>query len=323
MYTTVCSFRAARRSYFREHSCLPKNYRTCYTTSTSPQPPKMSANKLSINSTLPVPGSKYQIPQIGFGVYLSPPEKCVNSCTKALEAGYRHIDTAQYYANESDVGNAIKQGKVPREEVYITTKILSAGNDADSTYKKVAESVEKLAGKGGYVDLFLIHTPNGGPEARKLMWQALEKAKNEGIVRDIGVSNYGIQHIEEIKSIGKVFPPAINQIELHPWCQQRECVEYCQENNIVVEAYCPLVRNEKADDKTLASIAKKHNVGPNQVLVRWSLQKGFVPLPKSDTPSRIVSNADVYSFELDEEDMKKLDALDQGRAGAIVQAVDN
>ncbi|KAH4040256.1 hypothetical protein HBI24_034930 [Parastagonospora nodorum] len=283
----------------------------------------MSANKLSINSNLPVPGSKYQIPQIGFGVYLSPPEKCVNSCTKALEAGYRHIDTAQYYANESDVGNAIKQGKVPREEVYITTKILSAGNDADSTYKKVAESVEKLAGKGGYVDLFLIHTPNGGPEARKLMWQALEKAKNEGIVRDIGVSNYGIQHIEEIKSIGKVFPPAINQIELHPWCQQRECVEYCQENNIVVEAYCPLVRNEKADDKTLASIAKKHNVGPNQVLVRWSLQKGFVPLPKSDTPSRIVSNADVYSFELDEEDMKKLDALDQGRAGAIVQAVDN
>jgi diketogulonate reductase-like aldo/keto reductase len=299
----------------------------------------MSANKLSINSALPVPGSKYQIPQIGFGVYLSPPEKCVNSCTKALEAGYRHIDTAQYYANESDVGNAIKQGKVPREEVYITTKILSAGNDADSTYKKVVESVEKLAGKGGYVDLFLIHTPNGGPEARKLMWQALEKAKNEGIVRDIGVSNYGIQHIEEIKSIGKVFPPAINQIEvcltnsrslnstnmmqLHPWCQQRECVEYCQKNNIVVEAYCPLVRNEKADDKTLASIAKKHNVGPNQVLVRWSLQKGFVPLPKSDTPSRIVSNADVYGFELDEEDMKKLDALDQGRAGAIVQAVDN
>lgn len=299
----------------------------------------MSATKLSINSTFPLPGSKYQIPQIGFGVYLSPPEKCVNSCTKALEAGYRHIDTAQYYANESDVGNAIKQGKVPREEVYITTKILSAGNDADSTYKKVAESVEKLAGKGGYVDLFLIHTPNGGPEARKLMWQALEKAKEEGIVRDIGVSNYGIQHIEEIKSIGKVFPPVINQIEvgltilrsvnltntiqLHPWCQQRECVEYCKKNNIVVEAYCPLVRNEKADDQTLASIAKKHNVEPNQVLVRWSLQKGFVPLPKSDTPSRIVSNADVYGFELDEKDMNKLDALDQGKAGAIVQAVDN
>jgi diketogulonate reductase-like aldo/keto reductase len=298
----------------------------------------MSTNKLKIDSTFSIAGSKHRIPQIGFGVYLSPPEKCVDSCLKALEAGYRHIDTAQYYDNESSVGTALKQGKVPREEVYITTKILSAGNDAESTYKKVVDSVEKLAGKGGYVDLFLIHSPNGGPEARKLMWQALEKAKQEGIVRDIGVSNYGIQHMEEIKSIGKVWPPAINQIEvgskstslslantfqLHPWCQQRECVDYCKKNNIVVEAYCPLVRNEKAQDKTLASICKKHSIGPNQVLVRWSLQKDFVPLPKSDTPSRIVSNADVYGFELDSDDMAKLDGLDQGKDGAIVQAVSN
>jgi diketogulonate reductase-like aldo/keto reductase len=111
--------------------------------------------------------------------------------------------------------------------------------------------------------------------------------------------------------------------KLHPWCQQRECVEYCKKNNIVVEAYCPLVRNEKAQDKTLTSICEKHSVGPNQVLVRWSLQKGFVPLPKSDTPSRIVSNADVYGFELDSDDMAELDGLDQGDSGAIVQAVSN
>ncbi|KAH7072782.1 NADP-dependent oxidoreductase domain-containing protein [Paraphoma chrysanthemicola] len=283
----------------------------------------MSINTRSITSTLALPESKYKIPQIGFGVYLSPPEKCVKSCLTAFEAGYRHIDTAQYYENEDSVGNALRESKLPREDVYITTKILSAGKDAESTYKKVVESVEKLAGKDGYVDLFLIHTPNGGAEARKLMWQALEKAKQEGKVRDIGVSNYGIQHIEEIKSIGKVWPPAVNQIELHPWCQQRDCVTYCQKNNIVVEAYCPLVRNEKANDKTLLSICEKHNVGTNQVLVRWSLQKGFVPLPKSDTPSRIVSNADVYGFELDEEDMRKLDGLDEGAKGAIVQAVSN
>jgi diketogulonate reductase-like aldo/keto reductase len=118
-------------------------------------------------------------------------------------------------------------------------------------------------------------------------------------------------------------PRTTNTAQLHPWCQQRECVDYCKKNNIVVEAYCPLVRNEKADDETLTSIFKKHNVGPNQVLVRWSLQKGFVPLPKSDTPSRIVSNADVYNFELDSDDMAKLDGLDQGKAGAIVQAVQN
>jgi diketogulonate reductase-like aldo/keto reductase len=111
--------------------------------------------------------------------------------------------------------------------------------------------------------------------------------------------------------------------QLHPWCQQRACVEYCKKNNIVVEAYCPLVRNEKANDKTLLGICEKHNVGTNQVLVRWSLQKGFVPLPKSDTPSRIVSNADVYGFELDDKDMATLDGLDQGKEGAIVQAVSN
>jgi diketogulonate reductase-like aldo/keto reductase len=112
-------------------------------------------------------------------------------------------------------------------------------------------------------------------------------------------------------------------LQLHPWCQQRECVEYCQKNSIVVEAYCPIVRNQKGDDKTLVSIAKKHNKEPNQVLIRWSLQKGFVPLPKSDTPSRIASNADVYGFELDKDDMAKLDGLDQGAKGAIVQAVNN
>jgi diketogulonate reductase-like aldo/keto reductase len=174
----------------------------------------MSANTLSIKSALALPNSKYQIPQIGFGVYLSPPPKCVKSCLTAFEAGYRHIDTAQYYENEDSVGNALRESKLPREEVYITSKILSAGKDAESTYKKVLESVEKLAGKDGYVDLFLIHTPNGGAEARKLMWQALEKAKQEDKVRDIGVSNYGIQHIEEIKSIGTVWPPTVNQIEV-------------------------------------------------------------------------------------------------------------
>ncbi|OAL06659.1 Aldo/keto reductase [Phaeosphaeriaceae sp. SRC1lsM3a] len=281
------------------------------------------SSKLSIKSTFPISNSKYQIPQIGFGVYLSPLDKCVNSCLKAFEAGYRHVDTAQYYENEEAVGRALKESKLPREDVYLTTKILFAGDDAESTYKKVVDSVDTMVGSGGYVDLFLIHSPNFGPEKRKLMWQALERAKEEGRIRDIGVSNYGIQHMEEIKSIGKVWPPAVNQIELHPWCQQRECVEYCKKNNIVVEAYCPLVRNEKAKDETLTSICEKHNVGPNQVLVRWSLQKGFVPLPKSDTPSRIVSNADVYGFELDEDDMAKLDGLDQGKAGAIVEAVKN
>lgn len=283
----------------------------------------MSSSSLSLNSRLPFVNSKTEIPQIGFGVYLSPPETCVASCKKAFEAGYRHIDTAQYYENETQVGKALAESGLSRKDVYITSKILFAGDDLDSTYQKIAESVEKLAGKDGYADLFLIHSPNFGPEKRKLMWLAQEKAKEAGIVKEIGVSNYGIQHIEEIKLIGKVWPPAVNQIELHPWCQQREVVEYCKKNKIVVEAYCPIVRNEKSQDPTLVSISEKHKTSPNQVLIRWSLQKGFVPLPKSDTPSRIVSNVDVYNFTLDDEDMSKLDGLDQGAKGAIVQAVEN
>jgi diketogulonate reductase-like aldo/keto reductase len=284
----------------------------------------MSASTLSINSTFDLPNSKYKIPKIGFGVYLSPKDVCVKSCKKAFEAGYRHIDTAQYYANEEQVGQAVAESGLPREDIYITSKILSPGEDVESTYKKIVDSVEKLAGKDGYADLFLIHSPNEGKEARKTMWLALKKAKEQGKVRDIGVSNYGIQHIDEIATIdSKEALPAVNQIELHPWCQQREVVDYCKQRNIVVEAYCPIVRNEKANDETLASIAKKHNKEPNQVLIRWSLQKGFVPLPKSDTPSRIVSNADVYGFELDEDDMAKLDGLDQGAKGAIVMAVKN
>lgn len=175
----------------------------------------MTSN-LSIQSTLSIPNSKFKIPQLGFGVYLSTPQKCVKSCLEALKTGYRHIDTAQYYENEAEVGEALCESKVPREEVYITSKILSPGSDLDDTYKKIVASAEKLAGKGGYVDLFLIHSPNGGAQARKLMWQALEKAKETGIVRDIGVSNYGKQHIEEIKTIGKVWPPAVNQIEVCP-----------------------------------------------------------------------------------------------------------
>ncbi|KAF2108979.1 NADP-dependent oxidoreductase domain-containing protein [Lophiotrema nucula] len=286
----------------------------------------MSVSNLTINSKLPLHNSPHRIPVLGFGVYQSPEHKCVESCKIAFTAGYRHVDTAQYYANEKAVGRAIRESRVSRSDIFVTTKILSPGNDVESTYKKIKESVEKLDGATGYVDLCLIHSPNGGKESRRLMWEALVKAKGEGKVRDIGVSNYGIGHIEEIKEFSKEWPPVVNQIELHPWCQQREIVSYCQRNNIVIEAYCPLVRNEKAHDRVLQSISAKHfgNIdNTNRVLVRWSLQKGWVPLPKSDTATRIESNAKVYDFQLDEEDVERLDDLDQGDKGALVQAVKN
>ncbi|KAM4062139.1 aldo/keto reductase family protein [Hirsutella rhossiliensis] len=261
-------------------------------------------------------------PQLGFGVYKSPPDVCVKSCQTALESGYRRIDTAQLYANEAQVGLAVKQSKIPRADVFLATKILEAAGSVDRSYDKCVESVCKLDGDG-YVDQFLIHSPNAGEAQRREMWLALERLYEQGKTKSIGVSNFGIKHIEELKQYATVWPPHVNQIELHPWMQQREIVQYCRDHGIVVEAYCPLVRNTQAEDATLVRIADKHGVTPSRVLVRYCLQKGWVPLPKSDTPERIRANADVFGFDLDGDDMAALDGLDQGRAGAIVQPVDN
>ncbi|ETI23251.1 hypothetical protein G647_05050 [Cladophialophora carrionii CBS 160.54] len=279
---------------------------------------------LTINDTLPLPNSSVRIPRLGFGVYQSPASVCVQSCLSALQAGYRHIDSAQFYANEHEVGEAVRKSGLSRSEVFITTKILSAGGSVEKSYQKCLDSVEKIdPGRDGYVDLFLIHSPNAGSAKRKEMWQALEKLYEKGKVKSIGVSNFGVGHIEELKEYAKVWPPHVNQIELHPFCQQRTCVEYCQKNGIVVEAYSPLVRNYKANDETLVSLAKKHSKTTAQILIRYCLQKDWVPLPKSDNPDRIKQNADVYDFQLSQEDMDTLDGLDQGESGAIVQAVRN
>ncbi len=281
------------------------------------------AGSLNIASTLVLTNS-IKIPRLGFGVYQSPASVCKQSCLSALQAGYRHIDSAQFYANEVQVGDAVKESGLKRSDVYITTKILSAGGSVDNSYEKCVASVDKMDSSGsGYVDLFLIHTPSGGTKARKEMWLALEKLYEEGKAKSIGVSNFGIGHIKEMKDYAKVWPPHVNQIELHPWCQQKEIVKFCEDNGIVVEAYSPLVRNYKANDPTLVDMAKKHEKTTAQILIRWSLQKGWVTLPKSDNVDRIKANADVYGFTLPDGDMKKLDDLDEGPAGSIVQAVKN
>lgn len=298
--------------------------------------------KATINSTLSVTES-VKIPVIGFGVYKSPTDVCVKSCLTALDAGYRLIDTAQFYDNEKEVGLAIQQSDVPRKDIFLTTKILRAAGSVDASYAACVESVAKLDPEGGYVDLFLIHSPNAGREVRRELWLALERLYREGKAKSIGVSNYGVQQMEEMKEFAEeVWPPHVNQIEaslsplfhdleriltcdlqLHPWCQQKEAVEYCEKNDIIIEAYCPIVRNQKANDETLVGIAKKHGVTANQVLIRYCLDKKWVPLPKSDNPERIKANVDVFGFELDEEDLQALDGLDQGASGAIVQAVKN
>ncbi|KAF3765636.1 hypothetical protein M406DRAFT_60296 [Cryphonectria parasitica EP155] len=285
----------------------------------------MSATNRKITDTLVLGMRNVNIPQLGLGTYLSPPNRTLNSCLAALQAGYRQIDTGQYYENEEEVGRAIHQSGIPRDQVFVTTKILTPGETVEDNYASCLESVQRIGGRGedSYVDCFLIHSPSPGSKKRREMWLALERLYEEGKVRAIGTSNFGIGQIEDLKGVGKVWPPHVNQIELHPWTQQKEIVQYCQDNGIVIQAYCPIVRNKKADDEHLLSLAKKHNVTPNQVLIRWSIQKGWVSLPKSDSPERIQLNRDIYDFDLDDEDMALLNGLDQGSDGALVMTVDN
>jgi diketogulonate reductase-like aldo/keto reductase len=171
--------------------------------------------KLAITDLLPLPNCSTKIPRLGFGVYQSSASQCVQSCLNALGAGYSHIDTAQFYANEAEVGRAVRESGVNRSKVFLTTKILSASGSVQKSYEKCLASVERIdPGKDGYVDLFLIHSANSGKEKRKEMWLALEKLYSEGKAKSIGVSNFGVGHIEEMKGYAKVWPPHVNQIEV-------------------------------------------------------------------------------------------------------------
>jgi diketogulonate reductase-like aldo/keto reductase len=280
------------------------------------------ASSLTLQSTLKLK-SGTAIPRLGFGVWDSPSHLTTKSCLSALKTGYRHIDTAQVYGNEAEVGKAVRECGLKREDVFVTSKILTPDDDDKATYEKVLESVKKIDGEDGYLDLMLIHNSTAGPEGVKKMWQAMEKLHSEGRLKAIGVSNFGVGTIDRMKEYAQVWPPMVNQLELHPWLQQREVVSYCQKNGMVVEAYCPLVRNQKAEDPVLSGIASNHGKTTAQILLRYCLQKDWVPLPKSDNADRIAQNADVYSFELSKEDMAKLDEQNTDGSGSLVLAVSN
>jgi len=268
------------------------------------------AGKLRLQSTIKLP-TGYAIPQLGLGVYQN--DDCTPAVLAALKHGYRHIDSAKMYRNEKQVGEALRQSGVLRSDVFVTSKIASRSHGYESTLAGVDQSLAEF--KFDYIDLYLIHDPLSGKEKRLATYRALLECQKAGKIRTVGVSNYSPKHLEEIKEAGMT-KPAVNQIELHPFCQQKPIVEYCEKNDIVVEAYCPLVRG-KFDDPVLQKISKKHGKDVSQVLVRWSLQRGFVPLPKSAQPTRVVSNADLYDFELDSSDMEEINGLDQGKNGAI------
>ncbi|UNI14193.1 hypothetical protein JDV02_000848 [Purpureocillium takamizusanense] len=283
--------------------------------------------ELTIHSSAPLANNpnNVSIPRLGFGVYQLYSQSCTDAVLAALAAGYRHVDSAQLYRNESETGAAVQQaiaaGQLRREDVFLTNKIRNpVPGGPEKTYQSALDSVHKLGGDGGYVDLFLVHIPGTKREAREEMWQALEKLYAEGKAKAIGVSNFRPQHIEEMKEYAQVWPPQVNQLELHPWCQQRELTQYCRDNGILLQAYSPLSCGEHLADETLSSVAAKHGKSPAQVLIRYGLQKDWIPLPKSGKPDRIKQNSDVFDFALDDDDMTTLDGLDKGGKGALFPA---
>lgn len=270
------------------------------------------AEKLSLTSTIALRESDGRLPVLGFGVYQIDRADTTAACLRALAAGYRHIDTAQLYQNEAEVGAALQQSGLARADIFVATKIRYPRLGRGKTYQRALQSVEKIdPGPEGYVDLFLVHTPYGiGAKDRREMWLALERLHEEGRARAIGVSNFAPEHLEEMRAYASVWPPAVNQILLHPWTQQRQTVDYCNEHGIVLEAHTPLARGARWNDPTLSEIAEKLDKSPAQILIRYCLQKGWVPLPRSEREERVNENADVFDFEIPEDDMAALDALD-------------
>ncbi len=270
---------------------------------------------LSIDSRIPLKHgttTAVEIPVFGLGTYRSPRGQGTRDAVlQALELGYRHVDTARAYGNEKDVGAAIRESGVPREEVFITTKLWNEDHGFARALGALDESLARLG--LDYVDLYLIHWPVRG--LREESWRALEALLAEGKTRAIGVSNYMLHHLEELLRLEAMLP-AVNQIELSPYNLQsrQQVVSFCREHDIVLEAYSPLTKGQKLKDPELVKLATKYGRSPAQILIRWSLQRGFVVLPKSAKPERIEENAHVFDFELDEADMVALDALDEALA---------
>lgn len=249
-----------------------------------------------------------EVPYLGLGVYLSKDgDEVENAIHWALEAGYRHIDTASAYKNEVGVGKAIRESGIPREELFVTTKVWNSDQGYKQTLTAFDESMERLGLE--ILDLYLIHWPV--QDKYKDTWRALEELYNAGRVRAIGVSNFLQHHLEDLLPVANVVP-MVNQMEFHPWLVQQSLLDYCADHNIQYEAWSPLMQGRITEVSEIQKLADKYGKTPVQIVLRWNLQKGVITIPKSSNRERIYSNAQLFDFELSAEDMAFLDGLDKG-----------
>jgi 2,5-diketo-D-gluconate reductase A len=251
-----------------------------------------------------------EIPQLGFGVFQVPPEDTQETVEEALATGYRHIDTAAAYRNERGVGAAIAASAIPREEIFVTTKLWNSQQGYESTLGAFRKSLDRLG--LDHVDLYLIHWPMP-TEGRALdTWRAFERIHEEGGARTIGVSNFRVEDLEMLEREAEV-RPTVNQIELHPHLQQAELRAWHEQHGIATEAWSPLAQGDLLVNETISAVASRHDRTPAQVILRWHLQLGNVVIPKSATPKRIRENFELFDFELSDEDMTEIAALDVGQ----------
>lgn len=254
-----------------------------------------------------------KMPWLGLGVYKAQEgNEVINAVKTAIKHGYRSIDTAALYQNEEGVGQAIRECGIPREELFITTKVWNSDQGYENTLKAFDTSIQKLGLE--YIDLYLIHWPVAGKY--KESWKALEKLYKDGRVRAIGVSNFQIHHLEDLMSEAEI-KPMVNQVEYHPSLTQKELQSFCKQEGIQLEAWSPLKKGQLQEDPTIVEIANKYQKTPAQIIIRWDLQNEVVTIPKSVKEHRIIENADVFDFELSPEDMNKIDGLNKNeRTGA-------
>ena len=261
---------------------------------------------MDINSTVRL-NNGVEMPCLGLGTWLMKPAQAHESVGWALEAGYRSVDTAKLYENETDVGRAVRESGIRREEIFVTTKLL----DVDQGYKQAFKGFEESLGKLGldYVDLYLIHFPVEG--LRNESWRALTEILAGGKARAIGVSNYQVEHLEELIASSDVVP-AVDQVMVNPYMYPIELHDYCREHGIVLEGYSPLTHGARLNDPVLAEIGAQYGKTPAQVLIRWALDKEVPVIPKSVHRQRIVENTDIFDFDLNAIDKAQLDVLNKG-----------